>query len=190
MNSAQMDSHLPDLPNFNPDLESESIIGIHFLVSISYPHSISSTQDSDNRTHSVVIDCLASEQLQVLGARITDQFDLKTGFTRSAVLEMLQENTSSSSKYNRDTSYFHLTRRDGSSSVNTQDKLKLYLNSIGIDEDINFFVLAHSRYKEQMEYTRWLEQIARFTSPPVSTKSKFNKKGKEKYKENDKDELK
>eukprot|EP01032_Pedospumella_encystans_P000609 gene609-702_t len=39
-----------------------------------------------------------------------------------------------------------------------------YLTERNIDDDLSFFILAHSREKEQKEYINWLEKMQDFTA--------------------------
>jgi complement component 1 Q subcomponent-binding protein len=45
-----------------------------------------------------------------------------------------------------------------------QDGFTSYLEDRKIDDDLSFFILAHSREKEQREYVNWLTGILNFTS--------------------------
>jgi complement component 1 Q subcomponent-binding protein len=44
-----------------------------------------------------------------------------------------------------------------------QEATEAWLSDRGVDEDLCFFVLAHSRDKEQTEYVRWLEAVLDFS---------------------------
>ena len=45
-----------------------------------------------------------------------------------------------------------------------QDAFYAYLAERGINEDLSFFILAHSGLKEQKEYENWLNKLMEFTS--------------------------
>jgi len=44
-----------------------------------------------------------------------------------------------------------------------QDAVYAYLEERGIDENLNTFVLSHSRQKEQKEYVNWLHKLLDFS---------------------------
>jgi len=45
-----------------------------------------------------------------------------------------------------------------------QGAFQHYLAERGIDEDLSFFVLTHSRYKEEKEYLNWLKTLSDFVN--------------------------